>query len=335
MDGNTAFENEYERKLNVIFNKNPDKEYLRGFADYISDRAHTTIHAYVSNVALFMNKINKSPEELTSKDYDEMLEANKKNTSSYQITMYTSLKEFSHFLKVAELNDDDPMQYKKMPKAKESEKTKTKRENGYLTSRGKNSEISRFLDTVDSGIGSHKAKERQKEWRLRDRLIIYTLLNTGMKGAALWKLNIQDIDFENKQIISVDKDEKTVVYDINDSLLELMREWIIDRSRKIHAKGAPDDGALFISNRLTRMSQLAIADVVKKYSATIEGKSITPHKLRATAITTVYEKSGGNLYMAQQFAGLSSTQVTENYIRDQKKKARKKASDIMGNIINH
>lgn len=123
MDGNTAFENEYERKLNVILNKNPDKKYLRSFANHISEKASTTIHAYVSNVAMFMNRTNKAPEDLTLEDYDEMLASIKKCTSSYQITMYTSLKEFSHYLKAAKLNDDDPMQYKKRPKFKESKET--------------------------------------------------------------------------------------------------------------------------------------------------------------------------------------------------------------------
>lgn len=335
MDGNAAFENEYERKLNVILNKNPDKKYLRGFANHISDRAASTIRIYVTNVAMFMNKTNKAPEDLTLEDYDEMLASIKKCTSSYQITMYTALKEFSNYLKAAKINMDDPMQYKKRPKFKESKETQIKRENGYLTSSGKNSEISRFLNTVDSGIGTHKAKERQKEWRLRDRLIIHTLLNTGMRSAALWKLNVNDVDFEKKQIISVDKGAKTFTYDLNDSVLELMEAWIIDRNQKIKVKGVPDDGALFISNRMKRMSQLAIADVVKKYSVTIKGKHITPHKLRATAITTVYEKSGGNLYMAQQFAGHSNPKITEIYIRGQKNTVRKNAADIMGNIINH
>lgn len=335
MDGNTAFENEYERKLNVIFSKNPDKKYLRSFANHISDRAYSTIHAYVSNVAMFMNRTNKTPAELTLEDYDEMLASIKKCTSSYQITMYTSLKEFSHYLKAAKLNDDDPMQYKKRPKSKESKETQTKRENGYLTSNGKNSEISRFINAVDYGMGTPRAKDRQREWRLRDRLIIYTFLNTGMRSAALWKLNVNDVDFEKKQIISVDKGEKTFVYDINNSVIELMKEWIEDRYNKIMAKGVSDDGALFISNQMKRMSQSSIANIVKKYSVTIKGKHITPHKLRATAITTVYEKSGGNLYMAQQFAGHSNPKITEIYIRGQKDTVRKNAADIMGNIINH
>ena len=335
MDGNTAFENEFERRLEVVFKNNSDKRYLRSFANHISEKAYTTIYKYVSNVAMFMNKINKNPEDLTLEDYDAMLASIKKYSASYQIMMYTSLKEFSRYLQAAKLNTDDPMQYKKRPKAKESKETQIKRENGYLTSNGKNSEVSRFLDTVDSGIGTHKAKERQKEWRLRDRLIIYTFLNTGMRCAALWKLNVDDIDFEKKQIISVDKGAKTFTYDINDSVLELMEAWIIDRSNKLKSKGILDDGALFISNQMKRMSQVAIADVVKKYSVTIKGKHITPHKLRATAITTVYEKSGGNLYMAQQFAGHSNPKITEIYIRGQKDTARKNAADIMGNIINH
>lgn len=52
-----------------------------------------------------------------------MLASLKKCTSSYQITMYTALKEFSNYLKAAKINMDDPMQYKKRPKFKESKET--------------------------------------------------------------------------------------------------------------------------------------------------------------------------------------------------------------------
>lgn len=123
MDGNTAYENKYERMLNIIFEKNQDKKYLKSFANHISNLAYSTVHFYVSNVALFMNKINKTPDELTLEDYDEMLASIKRYSASYQITMYTALKEFSCYLKAAKINLDDPMQYKKRPKFKESKET--------------------------------------------------------------------------------------------------------------------------------------------------------------------------------------------------------------------
>ena len=92
------------------------------------------------------------------------------------------------------------------------------------------------------------------------------------------------------------------------------------------------EDALFISNRKTRMDQSSISDVVKKYSSVIDGKHITPHKLRATYGTQLYAKTG-DLYLVQECMGHSNPKTTELYIRGQKNEATQKASDIMTKLI--
>ena len=89
--------------------------------------------------------------------------------------------------------------------------------------------------------------------------------------------------------------------------------------------------ALFISNRGTRMDQRSIDRVVSKYAQDIEGKHITPHKLRATYGTQLYA-STNDLYFVQSCMGHSNPKTTELYIRGQKDSSRKTASDIMSKL---
>ena len=92
-----------------------------------------------------------------------------------------------------------------------------------------------------------------------------------------------------------------------------------------------DEQALFISNRKKRMDVSSISNVVKKYSKHINNKNITPHKLRATYGTQLYNETRDVLFV-QDCMGHSSPKTTQLYIRDRKDNL-KKASDIMAKLI--
>lgn len=322
MNGNEVFDNEYIHRAQVVIDKNPDKPYLLGFRNFITEKSYSTIWAYVNHVAYFMNKVNKDPKDLVLDDYLGHLAEIKNKSASYQVVTYTALKTFSEYLKAANINLNDYMQYKKRPKYKEGIETKKKREIGFL----EHDEITQYINQVHEGIGNKTAKTKQSHWMDRDLCMIMILLNTGMRCNALWKLDIDNIDFENKKLITIDKGEKFQEYMLSDEVINVLNRWLKLRKTLILNDS---EKALFISNRRTRITQLAIRNIIKKYAGNIKGKYITPHKLRATAITSVYEATG-DLYVAQQFAGHSSPSITANtYIRGKKSKARQVGADIM------
>ena len=63
----------------------------------------------------------------------------------------------------------------------------------------------------------------------------------------------------------------------------------------------------------------------------INGKNITPHKLRATYGTQLYNKTG-DIYFVQQCMGHTNPKTTELYVRERKQNT-KRASDIMDKLI--
>lgn len=83
------------------------------------------------------------------------------------------------------------------------------------------------------------------------------------------------------------------------------------------------------------MDQRTISRIVEKYACNIEGKHITPHKLRATYGTQLYAATK-DLYFVQSCMGHSNPATTELYIRGQKNSSRQTASELMSNItFNH
>lgn len=326
MDGNKAYKNQFARRIDGLVMANPSENYLRGFSNFLSKSSESTVYNYMNYALGFMKAVNKKPEELTLDDYTAYLASLTNETASYQIAVYSALKKFSIYLVASKRNLENHMQYIERPKFRETQETKTKREKGSLNSK----EISIYLSSVDKGIGSQKAIARQREWKERDIAITQVFLNTGMRCSALYKLDVANVDFEQKNIMVMDKGGKIQSYNLNDDTLNKIALWLDKRKQLLNNE---EETALFISNQRKRMDQSSIGRVVHKYAENIEGKNITPHKLRATYGTQLYEQTR-DIYFVQECMGHNNPKTTELYIRGQKEGNRKRAADIMSKIIN-
>jgi len=326
MNGNQAYKNQHQRKIDKLLENNQDKKYLKGFYNYISNSLSlSTIYDYISYVINFMNFNQKSVEDITLDDYTEFLSQIKDMTPSYQITVYSGLKKFSTYLLASKRNMDNAMAYISRPKYSEDITTIEKREKGYLDKK----EIKKYIATVQSGTGSNKAIARQEKWKNRDMLIVLLLLTTGMRCSALYKIDVDSIDVDTKCLYVTDKGSKINKYNLPEEIIKCYLEWIKERDK---LDVSQNEKALFISNQKTRMDQSSISRVVNKYSKNIDGKHITPHKLRATYGSQLYKQTK-DLFFVQKCMGHSNPKVTELYIRDGNKNDRKNAAIIMSSAI--
>ena len=325
MTGNEAYEEQFRNKSQKLIEKNPDKEYLKGFYNYVKAK-HSTRHSYLSTVVRFMDYNKKKVNELTLDDYNEYMSSIEKYTSSYQINVYSALKTFSLYLYVSKRSSDNPMQNIPRPDSKEGIETKKKREVGFLD----DNEIKKYITSIDNGVGSSRAVARQKEWKERDELIVRLFIYTGLRCSALYKLNVSNIDFNQKKLIAVDKGGKIPEIILTDEIMVYIDEWL-DKRRNILGYYSTEE-ALFISNQKRRMDQSSLARVVTKYSKNATDKHITPHKLRATYGTHLLKETN-DIYFVQECMGHSNPKTTENYIRGQSNAAMEKSAAIMSKII--
>ena len=313
------------KRIDNLIGMNMDKPYLNGFRYFIGESSNTTVYNYVRHIIDFMEHNKKAVEDLSIDDYTMYLASVRSTTAANQIVVYAALKKFSLYLLANQKNTSDPMRYIKRPKFKEEQETVEKRNVGYLEKK----EIKKYLETIESGVGSSKAVNRQKEWKERDLLIILIFLNTGMRCSALCKLDVDSINFEKKQLVTIDKGDISQVYDLSDALIYNIVNWL--NKREFLLGGIKED-ALFISNRKTRIDQKSVANIVNKYASKINGKNITPHKLRATYGTQLYEATK-DLYFTQSCMGHANPKTTELYIRGQGEANRRKAVEIMSKIV--
>lgn len=328
MNGKEVYEERYRRKTENVIQNNSGKSYLKGFYNYMSSSrlSCSTKYDYVNYVVAFMNTNGKNVEDLELDDYTEFLTGLNNMTSSYQISVYSGLKKFATYLVASRKTTYNPMEQIARPKHKEKEETIAKREKGYLEKK----EISKYITSVKSGTGTSRAIARQEQWRERDLLIILIFLNTGMRCSALYKLDVNSIDLQNKMLIANDKGDNVRTYILSDNLVDSIINWLYKREQILDGV---KENALFISNQHTRMDQSSIYRVVNKYANGIKDKHITPHKLRATYGTQLLKETR-DIYFVQECMGHSNPATTELYIRGQSKDNESRACDIMSKIIN-
>lgn len=311
MTGVQAFNKHFDDMAN---NKKKRKglAFLDDFYNYILlNHESSTSYQYLHYVSNFLESENiEDPSEITLNHYTRYFVKIKDKTSSHQIATYSALKKFSKFLKINGLCEDY-MENISRPKKRESAETIEKRENDYMTPKQMKSFINKVATTKKNDI-----------WRTRDYVMIKILFSTGIRRAALQKLDVEDIDFQNHQMTVTEKGARVRKIYLSDEILDDIKKWLSYRSEL----GAKDD-ALFISTRRERMSTLNINKIFKGYDS-----SFHPHEARASFASTLHSKTG-DLYFVQQCMGHTTPGMTERYIRGQKNDASIKAANIMNKIL--
>lgn len=323
MTGREEKEQVIVNKINTIIDNNSDKFYLRGFFYYLDSMSILSVKSYIEYVVNFMNSTHKTPTELTIDDYTAYMFSLRTKTSSYRIAVYSALKKFSSYLASNGTNSKNPMLYVKRPKAIETQETKAKREKGFLTTE----EIQTYLSNVENSIRHGNKKNLvNPAWIARDYFMVLLFLNTGMRCSALAQINVEDIDVNKKQVIVYEKEDKIITYFLNDKLITIMNDWMNYRSAM-----NLNTNAMFVSNQGRRMSEANIYRLINKYGDNIEGKKLSPHKLRATYGTQLYNATK-DIVFVQKAMNHSNSHTTELYIRGKGDESKKQAADIMSKL---
>jgi integrase/recombinase XerC len=163
---------------------------------------------------------------------------------------------------------------------------------------------------IMNGVGSDRAKAKQKKWIYRDLLLFQIPIITGVRITALTEISFDDIDFKKHTINVIDKAREKTLF-LDDETFELLLVWIKNRNELI--QGYEDKKYLFISNQRKKMTVMSAERIVEKYTYNIS-KHITPHKLRSTCGTNMY-RATRDIYLVADVLGHTSTATTKKYTK--------------------
>lgn len=143
----------------------------------------------------------------------------------------------------------------------------------------------------------------------RDYAIIMLFLNCGLRLSELISINIDKIKGDTLTVIGKGNKERTIY--LNDVCVKAVEDYLeVRQDPKLgHEK------ALFISNRKTRFSQKGIQHMLDKYlnESGLSGKGYSPHKLRHTAATLMYQYGHVDIRALQEILGHESISTTQIY----------------------
>lgn len=184
---------------------------------------------------------------------------------------------------------------------------------------------------MDAVISSSAASERQKKFRekakQRDTAITTLLLNTGIRVSECVGLDLDDLDLKSGTMTVLRKGGKTQTLYLNQETIQTLQDYIDGERRSLVGDGSGEK-AVFLSNRKMRMCARSIELMVKKYAReSVPGKHITPHKLRSTYGTALYQATG-DIRLVADVLGHENINTTAKYYAAIEEGHRKTAAQI-------
>lgn len=187
-------------------------------------------------------------------------------------------------------------------------------------------EVATMLDTVQNGTGlTDKEKDYWLKTRLRDKAILVLFVTYGLRLSELRELNISSFNFSRGVFVIYRKRGKEVQMPINDACERVVLDYIENERAKSEELDSENEDALFLSLQKKRMTTRSIRDLVKKYTSIAMGTSrshgYSPHKLRATAATSMIE-TGFSIYDVQNLLDHDNVTTTQLYSAHRKNSKR-------------
>lgn len=178
-------------------------------------------------------------------------------------------------------------------------------------------EVMIMLDAVSTG--SHLTPKERQYWektKKRDKAILMLFLTYGLRLFELQQLNVSSFNFSRGEFRIYRKRDKEVMMPLNQSVTEVLTDYIDNERPDDDQLEDPHKDALFLSLQGKRMTERQIRELVKKYSSigmsTSRSSGYSPHKLRATAATSLIGR-GNSIFDVQALMDHEQVTTTQLY----------------------
>lgn len=315
------------------------KSFFRGIQEYTSSRTRL---AYAYDLRVFFEFLHDNNSmckklEITEyplsildsickediEEYMDYLSLYKKDGKEYtnnergKKRKLSALKSFYNYYFCAELIQTNPAALVPLPKQHEKEIIRLDAD-----------EVAILLDQVEDGTKLSKTQQiYHKKTVIRDVALLTLLLGTGIRVSECVGLDINDVDFKNNGIkIRRKGGYETVVY-FGDEVADALHDYLEKRNHMIPVEG--HENALFLSLQNRRITVRAVENLVKKYASTVTTlKKITPHKLRSTYGTALYQETG-DIYLVADVLGHKDVNTTRKHYAAQSDMRKRKAANAV------
>lgn len=289
-----------------------------------SGKSYDTAYRYVNHIISFLNytfpekcdeefylnikpiHINKYIASLRTKEVNG---ETKRTSDSIRTVSWSALNSFFQFL-VPDYLATNPVEGTTRPKMKDNPKVT------YLTPE----EIGKIIDNINA--------KSQVKFKNRDLCLLKLGVSTGLRISAIVQIDIDDVDLKHNQIRVTEKGDYDNYVIFGDNLKTQIIAWLEDR-KKYFSNCVTQ--ALFVSQFGQRISDKMVAELLKKYASGATDKHVTPHVMRHSCATNLYEKTG-DIYLCAKQLNHKNVSTTQRYAELSKEK-QKRAANILDGMI--
>lgn len=289
-----------------------------------SGKSYDTAYRYINYIISFFNftfkgnmdeqfylkvkpvHINKYIASLRTKEVNGGTE---RTSDSHRSVHWSALNSFFQFL-VPDYINNNPVANTTRPKMKDNPKVT------YLTPE----EISGIMRNIETNS--------QDRFKNRDLCLLKLGFSTGLRISAIVQIDINDIDFNHNQIKVTEKGDYDNYVMFGENLKSAILLWMEDRKKYF---SNCNSNALFVSQRGQRISDDMVAELLNKYSKGVTDKHVTPHVMRHSCATNLYEATG-DIYLCSKQLNHKNISTTMRYAELSKEK-QKRAANLLDGMI--
>ena len=150
--------------------------------------------------------------------------------------------------------------------------------------------------------------------KYRDYCILILFLNCGMRVSELCNIDFKDIKLEEGTLKILGKGNKERLIYINNACVKAIKNYVEKERKKL--KKIIEKDALFLASKTgKRLGVRQIQKIVEKSlnEAGFFGMGYSPHKLRHTAATLLYEHGKVDILVLKELLGHANVGTTEIY----------------------
>ena len=295
--------------------------YLQEYLNYIETiklRSKLTVKNYYTDIKLFLRYLKVSNDLADQNDYDSISIADVPETLVKKVTLNDMLS-FLAFVS-SERDNQSKARARKAVALRQFFKYLTIKKMWFDVSPAQNLELPSPKNALPKHLTVEQATELLKtcsdfkDWSdYRDYCIITFFLNCGMRLSELVGINVNDIISTKEggqqvyRVKVLGKGSKERIIYLNPACVAAYDNYI---------KVRPDtrEKALFISKRLTRISNRRVEQIIeeKLKLSGLSGMGFSVHKLRHTAATLMYQ-NGVDVRALKEVLGHENLDTTQIY----------------------
>lgn len=276
--------------------------YIMSFLDYtFGDKCTEDFYLKVKSM-----HVNKYISSLRTKEVKGQV---KRTSDSIRTVQWSALNSFFQFL-VPDYIQDNPVANTQRPKMKDNPSVT------FLTQ----DEIACVLRNVEK-----KASEKMVN---RDLCMLKIGFGIGLRASAIVQIDIDDVDMSHNRIRVTEKGDRDSYVMFGDNLKQQLNLWLQDRQKHF---GHYKTNALFVSQMGKRISTLRLNELLTKYAEGATDKHVTPHVMRHSCATNLYEKTG-DIYLCAKQLHHKNVTTTQRYAEISNARQRE-AANILDDLI--